>query len=206
MSRSIVTRASSARRRLISICSAVTPLMPLTSFNAPVRCSLIRLARVITERPPERSVQARLRIRLLRRMSGVEASIGVGMQDSGRWYPSVEDWRIFRPLLSRGLTATNQNAPPQSMKAMHEGGQLVDVAGNSMVLVVTRYDLPQPCTDFEHAIMHPALKLTLDSFKLRSHPLLRSGPPYCEGCGLEKQLLLQKQPHRIRGVDRVHSI
>ncbi len=28
MSRSIVTRASSARRRLISICSAVTPALP----------------------------------------------------------------------------------------------------------------------------------------------------------------------------------
>ena len=37
MSRSIVTRASSARKRLISICSAVTPALPLTSFNFPAR-------------------------------------------------------------------------------------------------------------------------------------------------------------------------
>ena len=32
--------------------------------------------------------------------------------------------------------------------------------------------------------MHPALKLNLDGFELRSHSLLRSGPPYGEGCGL----------------------
>jgi len=40
MSRSIFTRASSARRRLISICSAITPALPLTSFSLPSRCAL----------------------------------------------------------------------------------------------------------------------------------------------------------------------
>jgi len=64
-------------------------------------------------------------------MSGVEASIGIGMQDAGRWDPSVEDWRVFRPLLPRRLTATNQNISPESVKAMFEGGQLVDVAGTA---------------------------------------------------------------------------
>src|ERR1035438_9631262 len=33
-------------------------------------------------------------------------------------------------------------------------------------------------------MMHPALKFNFDSFKLRSHSLFRSGPPYGEGCGL----------------------
>ncbi len=36
-SRSIVTRANSARKRLISICSAVAPALPLTSFSVPAR-------------------------------------------------------------------------------------------------------------------------------------------------------------------------
>jgi hypothetical protein len=40
MSRSIFTRASSARRRLISICSAITPALPLTSFSLRSRCAL----------------------------------------------------------------------------------------------------------------------------------------------------------------------
>src|ERR1017187_9919196 len=33
-------------------------------------------------------------------------------------------------------------------------------------------------------MMHPALKFNFDSFKLRSHSLFRSGPPYGEGCCL----------------------
>src|SRR6516164_8990863 len=37
MSRSIFTRASSARKRLISICSGVTPAWPLPSFSFPAR-------------------------------------------------------------------------------------------------------------------------------------------------------------------------
>ena len=45
MSRSIVTRASSARKRLISICSAVTPALPLTSFNFPARFNLTQFAK-----------------------------------------------------------------------------------------------------------------------------------------------------------------
>src|ERR1035438_6483345 len=73
---------------------------------------LVAVGTAFTGRPPQRSVQARLRTRLLRRMSGVEASLGIGMQDAGLWDPSVEDWRIFRPLLSRGLTAANQNVSP----------------------------------------------------------------------------------------------
>ncbi len=46
-----------------------------------------------------------------------------------------------------------------------------------MVLVITQHDLPEPCTDFGHAIMRPALKLSLDGFELRDHPLLRRDPP-----------------------------
>jgi len=38
-----------------------------------------------------------------------------------------------------------------------------------MVLVITQHNLPEPRTDFGHAIMHPALKLSLDGFELRDH-------------------------------------
>src|ERR1017187_9748251 len=58
MSRSIVTRASSARRRLISICSAVTPLLPLTPFNAPARCNLTQLPSVCSTTPRLRADDA----------------------------------------------------------------------------------------------------------------------------------------------------
>jgi hypothetical protein len=53
-----------------------------------------------------------------------------------------------------------------------------------VVLVITQHDLPEPHTDFGHALMHPALKLSLDGFELRDHSLLRSDPPYGEGPAL----------------------
>src|SRR5262245_2984840 len=46
-----------------------------------------------------------------------------------------------------------------------------------MVLVVSQHNLPKPYTDFGRAMMLPALKLSLNGFQLRDHPLLRRDPP-----------------------------
>ena len=56
------------------------------------------------------------------------------------------------------------------MEAMLEGGQLVDVAGNGVVLVITPYDLPKPCTDFDHAIMPVYPGARRESRPGESHP------------------------------------
>jgi hypothetical protein len=45
--------------------------------------SVVAVGTIIADRPPHGSVRARLRIRLLLRMTGVEAIIGMGMQDTG---------------------------------------------------------------------------------------------------------------------------
>jgi hypothetical protein len=58
------------------------------------------------------------------------------VQDPGRWYPPFEDRSKFLPLLPRGLAATNKNVTPQSIYAFSEDAQLIDVAGDSMVLVL----------------------------------------------------------------------
>src|SRR5208282_3561094 len=58
MSRSIVTRANSARKRLISICSAVTALFPMTPFSLPARCNFTQLARVCSTTPRLRAAAA----------------------------------------------------------------------------------------------------------------------------------------------------
>ena len=50
-----------------------------------------------------------------------------------------------------------------------------------MVLVVALYNLPKPCTDCGCAMVLPALKLSLNGFELRDHPLLRRDPPDDEG-------------------------
>ena len=46
-----------------------------------------------------------------------------------------------------------------------------------MVLVVTQHNLAKPCTDLGRTMMLPALKLSLNGFELRDHPLLRRDPP-----------------------------
>ncbi len=51
MSRSIVTRARSARKRLISICSAVTFNRLSAPFNLPSRCALTQLNNVCSTSP-----------------------------------------------------------------------------------------------------------------------------------------------------------
>jgi hypothetical protein len=45
---------------------------------------VVAVGTTIADRPPHRSVRARLRIRLLLRMSGEEPLTGMGMQDAGQ--------------------------------------------------------------------------------------------------------------------------
>src|SRR5712664_544393 len=68
----------------------------------------VAVGTIITDRPPHRSVRARLRIRLLRRMSGVEACIGIGVQNAGRRNPPVQDWSETFPTHRCALAAAVQ--------------------------------------------------------------------------------------------------
>src|ERR1700694_4048460 len=72
----------------------------------------VAVGTTITDRPPHRSVRARLRIRLLRRMSGVEACIGIGVQNSGWRNPPVQDWGKTFPTHLCALTTADQNTLP----------------------------------------------------------------------------------------------
>ena len=89
-------------------------------------------------------------------MSGVEAGVRIGMQDSGYGYPPIEDRSQRLPFLLCALAATNQNVSPEPIYALSEGTQLTDIPGNSMVLVVASDHLPKPCTNLTDAIMLPA--------------------------------------------------
>ena len=75
-------------------------------------------------------------------MSGVEAGIGIGVQDVRVRQPPVEDLGERLPFLSCALTAANQNVSPESISALSEGAQLIDVAGYRVVLVIAEDDLP----------------------------------------------------------------
>src|SRR5450631_3083961 len=60
MSRSIVTRARSARTRLIYICSAATVDRLSAPFSVPARCALTQLNNVCSSRPRVRAAAAML--------------------------------------------------------------------------------------------------------------------------------------------------
>jgi hypothetical protein len=134
---------------------------------------------------PHRSVRARLRIRLIRWMSGVEACVRIGMQYTRLGNPSVQQWGKSLPPHLCSLTAPDENTPPQPVNTSLKDAQLSRVGGHSMVLVIAQHNSPKPCTDRGRTIMLPALKLTLDGFQLRDHPLLRRDPFVSSwiGCG-----------------------
>ena len=67
----------------------------------------VAVGTTITDRPPHRSVHARLRIRLLPRMNGVEALVGIRMQNTWVRNPPVEQWVETVPSHLRALAATN---------------------------------------------------------------------------------------------------
>ena len=122
------------------------------------------------------------------------------MQNGGWRYPPFQDRGEFLPLLPRGLAAANEDVTPQSIDAMSEGAQLIEVAGDSMVLVVAGDNLPKPYTDLTGAIMLPALKLSLDGFQLRNHPLLRSDSPDGEGLVLVALPTVVGEPQEREGL------
>lgn len=114
-------------------------------------------------------------------MGGVKAGVRIRVKNAGWWYPPVEDRSRLLPLLPRALTTTNQYVSPQSIDASLEDAQLIDIAGDSMVLVVAGDNTPKPYTDLAGAIMLTASKLSLDELELRNHALFRSDPPDGEG-------------------------
>src|SRR6266567_9092917 len=68
---------------------------------------VVAVGTTITDRPPHRSVHARLRIRLLPRMNGVEALVGIRMQNTWVRNAPVEQWVETVPSHLRALTATD---------------------------------------------------------------------------------------------------
>src|ERR1019366_1599060 len=67
----------------------------------------VAVGTTIADRPPHRSVQARLRIRLLSWMSGGKAGIRVRMQNTGVRNPPVQERDETIPSHLGALTATD---------------------------------------------------------------------------------------------------
>jgi hypothetical protein len=75
---------------------------PLNRVDADISCRVaapiaVAVGTTIADRPPHRSVQARLRIRLLPWMGSGEACIRVGLQNAGLRNPPGQDWGETSP-------------------------------------------------------------------------------------------------------------
>jgi len=68
---------------------------------------VVAVGTTIADRPPHRSVQARLRIRLLSWMSGGKAGIRIRMQNTGLRNPPVQERDETIPSHLGALTATD---------------------------------------------------------------------------------------------------
>jgi hypothetical protein len=78
---------------------------------------VVAVGTIITDRPPHRSVRARLRIRLLPRMQSGEASHRIRMQNAGSRNPTAEERIESIPSYLSALTATHQHGAPQPADA-----------------------------------------------------------------------------------------
>ena len=123
------------------------------------------------------------------------------MQDARVRDPPIEEGNEAFPPHISALAAAYQDVMPQSVNALSEEAQLVDVPGNGVVLVIPSDDLPEPCTDLAGAIMLPAAELRLDGFKLRNHPLFRSNPPDASDLGrhIARTRSAESSPGGVRG-------
>jgi hypothetical protein len=74
----------------------------------------------IADRPPHRTVRARLRIRLPPWMGGEKAFVGIRMQNAGCWNPMLKDRSQPIPQCVASLTAAAKDQPPQAPKPLGE--------------------------------------------------------------------------------------
>ena len=117
-------------------------------------------------------------------MDGVEASLGIWMQNLRSWDPSFEEWGERFPSSACPLTASSECLVPQSIDALTEGAQLPKVAWYCVIAVIADDDFAKPCTGLGRAIMHTVTKLNLDGFQLRCHSRFRRNTSDGEGSGL----------------------
>jgi hypothetical protein len=72
---------------------------------------------------------------------------------------------------ARWLRRINTFRHNQATRRQTIHGSVV-LSGNSKVLIITWHNLSKPRTNFGRTVMLPALKFSLNGFKLRDHPLL----------------------------------
>jgi hypothetical protein len=100
----LMTRRKAAKQRAEG---APDAWAEVSSLVRPRKSPRVAVGTTIADRPPHRSVQARLRIRLLPWMSGGETGIRIRMQNSGLGNPLLQERGETAPSHLCALTATD---------------------------------------------------------------------------------------------------
>ena len=69
-----------------------------------------------------------------------------------------------------------------------------------MVLVIALHNLSDPFADLTRAMVLPMLKLCLDDFELRDHPLLRRNAPDVKGSAAREVSTEMREPQKRKGL------
>src|SRR5215472_14303628 len=87
-------------------------------------------------------------MRLLPRMSGVEAQVGIGMKDGRLGKPAVRKSDEARPSEPVFLTATPKRTQPTTDHLQPKAAQTAQISANRMIVEVALHYGPQPFPEF----------------------------------------------------------
>src|SRR6266511_2360080 len=121
--------------------------------------------------PPARSQRALLTHWAPASGTGVEARLGEGMRDAGRWEPSRRDAVHALPVQAVALAAAPKLRAPVPGYLCPEGPDRSAVAGHGVVGAVPSHHAPQPAPLLGDRLMPASRQLLLDLAELRPHPL-----------------------------------
>ena len=92
-------------------------------------------------------------MRLLPRMFGVEAQVGIGMKDGRPGKPAVRKSDKARPSEPVFLTATPKRTHPTTDHLLPKTAQTGQIPGNRMIVEVPLHYGPQPSPEFRQRQM-----------------------------------------------------
>ena len=95
-------------------------------------------------------------------LSGVESRIGIGAQNAGWWYPSVQDWGKTFPTHLCALAAADQNTLPRPPS--QEPSQIWMAIGQGETATCRR-SAPKDCPLLREALTQGVVNLKVDGVR-----------------------------------------
>src|SRR6266511_4669519 len=166
---------SPSRRSAVPASSATTRVtMPETARHdtrSSMATIVVAVGTALAGGPPHRSQRAGLPHWAPASGGGVKAHLGVGVQDAGRWEPSLSETVGALPGPVVALAATPKRPAPVPGHLVPEGLDRPGVARHGVVGEVSSHHTGQPGALLRDGPMPACLELVFDLLELGPHPL-----------------------------------